>query len=357
MRGLGSGPAGAGQALPRRGILLAGLGATAAVLAGCGSGGDGKDAKAPASGAGSAGGTAGTDAAQGSFPVTVPGKEGSLTVKSAPRRVVAAGYLRDTDLALALGLPLVGGSRNATFPSGLAPWQKPTTKPELFDTTDGLPFEQIAALRPDLILASDDYGLAQDYPKLARIAPTLSYETGVGADTWQTMTTRVGEAVGKKAEAQQLVTQTQAAIVKAKADNPSLAGKTFTFGPVSNLNSIYTINDTADASAQFFAQLGMVLSPKVTSLPDSSTPRRAQISAEQLALLDADVVILSYQDAATRAKFEALPVFKQLPAVQRGSYIALDMGAAVSLAFPSVLSIPYGLTTMVPQLVAAAGKA
>ena len=37
--------------------------------------------------------------------VTVPGKEGSLTVKSAPRRVVAAGYLRDTDLALALGLP------------------------------------------------------------------------------------------------------------------------------------------------------------------------------------------------------------------------------------------------------------
>lgn len=347
-----------GRPVPRRGLLLAGLGASAALLAGCSSDSDsdgkGAGTSPGATGSGSAGGA---KAPQGAFPVTVPGKEGSVTVKSAPKRVVAAGYLRDTDLALALGLPLVGAAGNATFPSGLAPWQKPATKPDLFDTTNGLPFEQIAALHPDLILASDDYGLAQDYGTLAKIAPTLSYEAGVGADTWQTMTTRVGTAVGKKAEAQQLVTQTQAAIASAKAKNPALAGKTFTFGPVSSLTSIYTINSTADASAQFFAQLGMVLSPKVTSLPNSSTPRRAEISPEQLKLLDADVLILSFPSPSIRAAFEAQPVFGQLAAVKRGSYIALDMGTAVSLAFPSVLSIPYGLSTMVPKLVAAAGKA
>jgi len=36
---------------------------------------------------------------------------------------------------------------------------------------------------------------------------------------------------------------------------------------------------------------------------------------------------------------------------------ALDGAAAVALAFPSVLSIPYGLRVTVPKLVAAASKA
>lgn len=134
-------------------------------------------------------------------------------------------------------------------------------------------------------------------------------------------------------------------------------GKTFTFGPVSSLSSVYTINSSADASAAFFSQLGMKLSPKVTGLPNSSTPRRAQISPEQLSVLDADVVILSYPDAAIRAQFESQAVFKDLSAVKRGSYIALDLAAAVAVAFPSVLSIPYGLQVLVPELAAAASKA
>lgn len=332
------------QPVPRRGVLLAGLAGAAAVLAGCSSSG-GKQAAAST-----------PDTSSSAFPVTVPGKEGSVTVPAAPKRVVAAGYLRDTDLALALGAPLVGAAKNAAFPSGLAPWQKPTGDVQLFDTTNGLPFEAIAALRPDLILASDDYGLAKDYPTLAKIAPTLSYEAAIGGDTWQTMTTRAGTVLGKTAEAKQLITTTQAAIADAKAKNTVLAGKTFTFGPVSNPNSIFTISSTEDASAQFFGQLGMTLSPKVTSLPESSTPRRAEIAAEQLDVLDADVLILTYPTETLRAQFEAQPVFKKLRAVQRGSYIALDQGTAVAVAFPSVLSIPYGLSVLVPKLVAAAGK-
>lgn len=101
----------------------------------------------------------------------------------------------------------------------------------------------------------------------------------------------------------------------------------------------------------------MKLSPKVTSLPETSTPRRAQLSLEQLGLLDADVVILSYPNASIRSRFESQAVFQDLPAVKRGSYIALDMAAAIAVAFPSVLSIPYGLDVTVPKLVAAASKA
>lgn len=204
--------------------------------------------------------------------------------------------------------------------------------------------------------ATDDYTLTKDYATLAKIAPTLSYQTSVGGDSWQTMTTRVGSILGKDAQAKQLIATTEQAIASAKSANTVLAGKTFTFGPVSSMTSIYTINSTEDASAEFFAQLSMKLSPKVTSLPDSSTPRRAEISPEQLQLLDADVLILSFPTTAIQKQFESQAIFQKIPAVKRGSYVALDMATAVAVAFPSVLSIPYGLSVTVPKLVAAAQK-
>ncbi|GAB3928691.1 iron ABC transporter substrate-binding protein [Microlunatus endophyticus] len=328
----------------RRGMLLGGLGVTASLIAACGTDTD------------AAGPSGSPSTARSLFPVTVPGKEGSVTVKTQPSRVVAAGYLRDTDLALALDVPLVGAAKNSAFASGLAPWQKPSDSPELFDTTNGLPLEKIAGLRPDLIMASDDYTLIKDWANLAKIAPTLSYLSGVGADSWQTMTTRAGTVLGKPDQAQQLIKKTHDAIASAKKSNPQLAGKTYTFGPVSSLDSLFTINDDSDASAQFFDQLGMRLSPEVTSLPTSSTPRRAQLSMERIGLLDADVLILAFPDLAVREQLEAEPLFKKLKAVQRGSYVAFDMAAAVAVAFPSVLSIPYGLQVTVPKLVAAASK-
>lgn len=343
-RGRGAGRTGEWS---RRGFLLGAVGLSAAgVLTACaGNGSPRVDGSAGAS----------TGAGSG-FPVTLPGKEGSVTVKAPPTRVLAAGFLRDTDLALALGAPLVGVAGSSAFPTGLAPWQKPTGSVEVFDTTNGLPLEKIAALRPDLILAADDYTLATDAPKLAAIAPTLSYLTGVGRDSWQTMTTRAGTVLGAQAKAQRLIAKTQDAIAAAREKHPALAGKTFTFGPYSGSDSLYTINSDADASAQFFAQLGMRLSPSVTSLPSSSTPRRAQISAERLELLDADVLILAFPSAQVREQLEAQPLFQKLKAVQRGSYVPLDTGTALALAFPSVLSIPYGLDVMVPLLTAAASR-
>ena len=326
------------MSLSRRSVLATGLGAAAAVLTGCSTGS--AAAPAPSSAAG--------------FPATVPGKEGAVTVLKPPTRVVAAGYLRDTDIALALRAPLVGVARNSVFPSGLAPWQQ--TDAELFDTSGGMPFERIAALRPDLILASDDYTLAKDHPNLAKLAPTLGYQAGVGTDSWQAMTTRAGQVLGKQAEARDLVARTEQTVTNARDSNKILAGKTFTFGPVSTLDSMFTINGSADASAKFFGQLGLVLSPQVTSLPASSTPGRAQISMEQLGLLDADVMIIAFTAPGIRAEFEAQPLFQSLKAVRRGSYIALDTASAVAVAFPSVLSIPYGLSATVPKLVAAAGK-
>ncbi|GAA3579800.1 iron-siderophore ABC transporter substrate-binding protein [Amycolatopsis ultiminotia] len=324
------------MSLSRRGFLLGSAGASL-LLAGCSSGG----------------GSATDRTAAPGFPVTVPGELGSTTVTSPPRRVVAAGYLRDTDLALALGADLVLSVRNQSFASGLAPWAKLGSGTEAAYAADsGLPLEKIAAVKPDLILASDDYSLKDDLAKLSKIAPTLGYRAGVGKDGWPEMAQRAGQVLGKSDQAAALVKQVKDKIESVRTAHPDFAGKTFTFGPVST-NSVYTINSTADAAATFFSQLGLKLSPKVTSLPASSTPGRAEISPERLDLLDADVIIISYDSQASRTAFEANPLFRALPAVQRGAYLPLDQSIGIAMAFPSVLSIPYALDEVAPKLAAA----
>ena len=98
-----------------------------------------------------------------------------------------------------------------------------------------------------------------------------------------------------------------------------------------------------------------MLSPRAAALPESSTRGKAVVSSELIDVLDADVLILTYtsSDPALRARVEADPLFRRLPAVRRGSYVALDLAAALAMAFPSALSLEYALDQVVGQLAAA----
>lgn len=82
-------------------------------------------------------------------------------------------------------------------------------------------------------------------------------------------------------------------------------------------------------------------------LPPSSTEGESQAPAERL---DADVLILTYVDPAQRATLEADPLFRRLPSVRRGAYVAVPLTAAVAMAFGSALSIPHALQQVVPAL-------
>lgn len=106
----------------RRQFLIGGA-SLATLLAGCGNSTD----REPAA-TGSAG-----------FPRTLKGKEGPTAIPAEPRRVVAVGFQRDTDTAIALGVTPVAMSENsAIFPSGVAPWVEAAltaSTPPLVDTT------------------------------------------------------------------------------------------------------------------------------------------------------------------------------------------------------------------------------
>ncbi|GEL24867.1 iron ABC transporter substrate-binding protein [Pseudonocardia sulfidoxydans NBRC 16205] len=336
-------------ALTRRRFLSFGAAAAAGLaLAGCGDGGS-----APAAGT--------TAPAAAGFPVTIDGVLGPVTVEREPQRVVSVGQYRDVDAAVALGVvPLATPTLAPFIAGGISPWVQTALAgrpaPQLLETTDGLPFEQIAGLRPDLILGADRNGLDTDYATLSRIAPTLSAGAGYNKDPWPVATTRVGTALGRADEAATLVADVEGRIASTKTANPGFAGRTFAFGPVLSANSITVINNEADASASFFAQLGMQLAPGVRSLQAGSIPNRASVSPERLDVLDADVLLLAYASPAARQAVEGMELFQRIPAVQRRSYVALDFPVAIALGFPSALSIGYGLDQVVPQLRSALAK-
>lgn len=340
--------------LARRQILLGAVGAAAFAVPGSGltrrvlaSAPPASDDDADTTDAGD--GTVATDA----FPVEIEGLEGTVTLDAAPERVVSVGSFRDTDAAVALGItPLATPDQSTFFGAGISPWiarEVGDTPPEVFDTQE-LSMEHVATFDPDLILATDYPSLEEEYDLLAAIAPTLSYLNGYNQDEWPLTTTRIATAFGRVAEAERLIAEVDAAVAAARGGNPAFAGKTFTFGPVQPDGTITTINATSDASARFFGDLGFELSPAVLDLPQAAFPGRAEISPERLDLLDADVMLLTFVSPEARETLEANPLFQQLPAVQRGAYIPLDMPVAISMAFPSVLSILWGLEQVVPKL-------
>ncbi|MBW8711972.1 MAG: ABC transporter substrate-binding protein, partial [Mycobacterium sp.] len=116
---------------------------------------------------------------------TKPGevaKDGSVTVKhifgetkipAPPKRVVSAGFTEQDDL-LAIGVvPIAVTDWFGGEPFGVWPWAQPklgAAQPVVLNLNDGIQVDQIASLKPDLIVATNA-GLDQDtYTKLSAIA-------------------------------------------------------------------------------------------------------------------------------------------------------------------------------------------
>lgn len=327
-----------GPSLNRRLFLVGAATGAALGLVACGGGGA-TTAAPPTTG------TAG-------FPITLKGKEGTATIPAQPQRVIALGLQRDADTAVALGVTPIAMAENTYIPDPVAPWldaKLTDQQPELFNTADGIPLEKIASLRPDLILATGSYELTDNYAQLAQLAPTVSYIDTAATDTWQQRTTLIGKALGREEQAQKTITDVEARIKQAVQDNPSFAGKSFSFSVVSS-REIYTVLG-GDAAVTFLKQLGMTLSPEIAKLPTAGLPEpRSVVSLENISILSSDVMLISYFTDDDKNFVESSQLFQQLDAVKNGDYIPLEFVVAFALAFPSPLAIPYALDQVVPAV-------
>lgn len=300
--------------------------------------------------------------ATSAFRVTIAQKPGTVTLKSEPKRIVALDY-PSADAALALGVTPVGMYDVTYVKGGIQDWTKAklgSAKPKLLNTDKGFPFEEIAALRPDVILATNTFPLVADaYDKLSRIAPVVTHVDAPGVDPWQVGLQQIGKALGREDQAKQLIAAAEAKVAQAKTDHPEFAKASLAFFNIVAGDGLFAINDDNDVSIKFLKQLGFSgVAPAIVKAGKSAGPKgggRVQISPERYDILNAGVIIGTSPDPATLAKLWKDPIFTKVPAVANGHAIALGIGPATAMAFPSVLSVPYTVDTLVPKLADALG--
>ncbi|HVW44151.1 MAG TPA: ABC transporter substrate-binding protein [Amycolatopsis sp.] len=285
------------------------------------------------------------------FPVSITHKFGTTTIEKAPTRVVVIGTSSDDlDAALALGVTPVGFFDKSGTEGGAAYLQGHLDpgKTKVVNAANGVNTEEVGALTPDLILATADYGLDQEYANLSKIAPTIGYPTEWGAQSWQEHVQVAAKALGKSSQAQTVIDTTQAAIDKVKADYPKAAGKTFTASVGNAPGKVFTLVSQKDFAVQLIQSVGLELSPAVAdaSATEAGSPT-GSISPEQYDKLAADVVIIAFTSPDLQKAFED----NQLVApIKSGNYLVVDMQTISALRYPSVYGIPWVLNKLTPAL-------
>lgn len=298
------------------------------------------------------------DAGSGAFPVTIESALGDAVIEAAPERVVTLGWGAG-DIAYALGVVPVGVEEDTWGgdADGYQPWLREALEadgaelPQTVQMYPELDVETIVGLEPDLILAPQS-GLEQDvFDQLSEFAPVVAYP----GEPWQTpiedQVRIAAEALGVPEKAEEVLDAREAALTEAAAAHPELQGTTFAYvyGGTPGTLSVYLPGDTR---VSLLTSLGLELAPSVADLTASEGTFAATLgleNADQLA--DADVLFTWFNDETEQQATEAQPLWQQIPAFQRGSYLPMldpQLGMAVSVASP--LSIPWALDAYVPQI-------
>jgi iron complex transport system substrate-binding protein len=347
--------------MPRatRAARLSGLLASVLLLAvtavGCGSS-NSDSASSSSSGSNTSGSDA--KASADAFPVTIAHKFGSTTIKSEPKRIVTVG-LTDQDAVLALGKVPVGTTEwLGGYKGAIGPWAQdklgssaaPTV---LKDTGTGPQVEKIAALKPDLILAVYSGLTKAQYQSLSQFAPVVAQPKAYNdyGVPWQQQTEEIGQALGKSAEAKTLVSGVEAKFDAAKKANPAFAAATAVMATPYEGVFVY---GSQDPRSRLLSDLGFKLPTGLDKVIGDTFG--ANISKERYDLLDQKVAVWIVPDTTTAVtKLHDDKIYGDLNVVKQGREVFIketsDYGNAVSLS--TVLSIPYVLDRLVPQLAAA----
>jgi len=336
-----------GRATGRRvaalGVTLA-LVATAAACAGDG-GGDADTSRTDGTGA-----SVEQDAS--AFPVTIDHMFGRVTIEAPPRRIVALG-MTEQDIALALGFTPLAMVANPYSDDGLFPWAsegRDLSGVELVPIDlDGPSIERLAALEPDLVLATTASGNEAMYEEVVDYGvPILPPITGPMADSWQDLTRVIARALGVEDLANGVIAEAEAAIDGLRTDLPGIEGRSFTVG-VARTNGVRVVNRPTDAVGRFFASLGMVVAPGLETVENDTAVGAVDLSLERLDLMEADALFMTGEDEAVGI-VEGSPLFGGLRAVEQGTYLRYEGTTAYGLRAPTPLSVPYVLDQIRPTL-------
>ncbi|WP_214106626.1 iron-siderophore ABC transporter substrate-binding protein [Acrocarpospora catenulata] len=294
-------------------------------------------------------------AAPSAFPVTIEHKYGSTTIAAAPQRVFTVG-LTDQDAVLALGTVPVGTTDwFGDFPGAIGPWATPKLNgapvPTLLkDTGNGPQVEKIATLKPDLILALYSGLTKEQYDTLSKFAPVVAQpaqydDYGI---PWQDSTLITGKALGKQAEAKALVDEVDAKFAAARTEHPEFAGKT---AVVATPYEGFFVYGSQDARSRTLTSLGFVMPADLDEVIGNKFG--TSISRERADLLDQDAVVWTVPDlTADPAALHKDKLYGDMKVVTEGRevFVGESTPYGIAFSFVTVLSLPYVIERLVPQL-------
>lgn len=290
------------------------------------------------------------------FPVTIEHARGSTIIESEPERIVTIGYT-DHEPLLALGVTPVGvgewwgSGMDESWPWVEQYWQD--EKPTYINSADVVNYELIASLEPDLILALYADIDEESYTRLTQIAPTVAQSADYDAYTtpWTEMTLTAGKAVGKQAEAEALISDTEAAFAEARSEHPEFAGQTAT---VVNLDTPEGyVFASGDPRGIFMTSLGFRAPVELDAYIGDAFGE--WLSNERFDLIDLDRILVM-ADSEGAKQLETNSLYQGLDVVKAGKAVIVPytespaIGAAMS--YNTVLSIPYAIGQATERLTA-----
>lgn len=294
------------------------------------------------------------------FPVTITHAYGDTVIPAEPQRIVTWGWSNE-DVVIALGVIPVGipfqsygGGDN-----GIHDWVEEALSaagaetPTVLPAASEPPLEQIAALKPDLIIAAYS-GITEDqYALLSGIAPTIAYSGAPWSTSWQDLTLVIGKALGKEAEAQALVADTTAWVEAEFAKYPAL--KQVTFASANDYDGSMAVYAPLDARMKFLTDFGMVLNPSVAALSPGDDAFYYPLSYELFDQLEGDIFVTYYEEQSALDEWLATPQAQTYPPIVNGGLAALvGTENVASVSPPSILSLRWGLPRYLEVLGAAA---
>lgn len=295
------------------------------------------------------------DADASMYPLTIEHKFGTTIIEKKPERVASLDFAGADDL-LALGVqPVVIRYWYGDYPRAVWPWAEPLLKGTPSILRGDFNFEQIAAAKPDVIIALYSGIDAQDYKKLSLIAPVVAVPKGIGdyAMPWDERALLTGKAIGREREAKKQVDDIHQQLAAIESNHPEWQGKTVAIAhasPGDGSSIVYTSNDVR---MQVMEQMGFVTAKSVDALMENpASDFSIRLSAEDLSPIDVDLLIwLSYDGRWDKVNDLIARPFLTVTREGRDVFAGREMSAAFS--HTSLLSMPYVIDRLVPMIEAA----
>ena len=253
----------------------------------------------------------GSPSVAAAFPVTIDAANGSVTIESAPEKIVSISPTA-TEMLFAIGASdqVVAADSYSDYPA-----DAPTTDLSAYEPN----VEAIASYDPDLVVYSDDLGdLQKSLDKLH--IPAVQQPAAATIDDVYAQIEQLGQATGHAAEAQAQVDDLQAEVAAVAASVGDEG---------SGMSYYYELDDTyySVTSDTFIGNLlGLLGMKNIADEAKGASSGYPQLSAEYIVAADPDLILLADTKCCDQAaaRVAKRPGWADLQAVQQGGVVELD---------------------------------